>query len=321
MRSGNIDIFAGDADGLCAVHQLRMTYPVHARSICSVRRATDLLSRAAIQQGDNVTVFDLPTGEVADELQRLLRRGANVTYFDRHSFGSDLRELGLTPIAGSSPRTCSSALVDRYLGGQHRVWAVVGAYGVGLDELARRLAVSLRLSTSRTEPLQQLGRTLSYNAYGETVEDCIVSPAMLYGRLARYSDPFEFMRRESIFHELSAAREIDLELLQALRPETSARHAAVYVLADEPRSRRARGELAGMLAGLEPARAHAVLAPNRRGGYAVSVRASAVRMRWRADSFCRRFGGCGEARAAGIPDLPGPDLSQFIGAFLADCAA
>ena len=53
------DIFNGDADGLCALHQLRLAEPCDATLITGVKRDIALLARVAAQPGDELTVLDV----------------------------------------------------------------------------------------------------------------------------------------------------------------------------------------------------------------------------------------------------------------------
>lgn len=45
----NIDIFNGDADGICALIQLRLAYPAEAQLVTGVKRDIVLLSRVSVQ--------------------------------------------------------------------------------------------------------------------------------------------------------------------------------------------------------------------------------------------------------------------------------
>ena len=76
------------------------------------------------------------------------------------------------------------------------------------------------------------------------------------------------------------------------------------------------GCLANELTNAQPQRANAVLKPHGAGtgAYAVSVRAP-LALPSGADALCRRFGGGGRARAAGIDGLPAADLERFLAAF------
>ena len=75
------------------------------------------------------------------------------------------------------------------------------------------------------------------------------------------------------------------------------------------------GTLANHLAGVDPRRAYAVIAPKTGGGYTVSVRVPAARS-LSAEAFCRRFpSGGGRREAAGIDALPDGRLGELIESF------
>ncbi|MGH8700525.1 MAG: hypothetical protein ACREVR_05020 [Burkholderiales bacterium] len=95
----------------------------------------------------------------------------------------------------------------------------------------------------------------------------------------------------------------------------------IFVLPDAQWSRRVRGALANHLAVLGADRAQAVLAPDARGGYAVSIRAPRA---WPtgAVAFARKFAaGGGRETAAGIDHLPAAALDKFIERFEAAFSA
>ena len=54
------DVFNGDADGICALHQLRLAQPRDAVLVTGVKRDTALLQRIAAAPGDHITVLDIP---------------------------------------------------------------------------------------------------------------------------------------------------------------------------------------------------------------------------------------------------------------------
>ena len=94
---------------------------------------------------------------------------------------------------------CSGILVDRYLGGAQRPWAIASAFGDNLHEAAQDLAVSRGLTARQTNELRELGECLAYNAYGDCDEDVVIAPAAMYRTLVPYVDPFAFMRDEPVF--------------------------------------------------------------------------------------------------------------------------
>ena len=53
-----IDIFNGDADGICALHQLRLANPQDSVLITGIKRDIALVAKVAPQQGDQLTILD-----------------------------------------------------------------------------------------------------------------------------------------------------------------------------------------------------------------------------------------------------------------------
>ncbi len=308
----NIDVFNGDADGLCSLRQLRLAEPVGPQLVTGPKRDISLLERVEAGAGDSVTVLDVSLERNRAALLRLLERGARVRYFDHHFAGEVPAHAGLEAVLDTSKEICTSVLVDRYLKGRFRVWAVVGAFGDNLDAVALDLGASLALGAAELEKLRELGRSLNYNAYGESESDLLIRPAQLYARLAKYEDPLQFVAKEKIFARLRAAMHADLKAAMEVPPRQSGERARAYLLPDRPSSRRVLGVFANHLAGIDPRRAHAVLAPRTKGGYIVSVRVPAG-SRTSAEAFCRRFPtGGGRGGAAGIDDLPEARMEEFL---------
>ena len=311
-----IDVFNGDADGMCALRQLRLAEPADSQLVTGPKRDIALLERVRAGRGDAVTVLDVSLERNRAALLALLERGARVRYFDHHYAGEVPAHPNLEAVLDASAGLCTSVLVDRCLKGRFRIWAVVGAFGDSLDEAAIGLGTSLALGASALEQLRELGRSLNYNAYGESEADLLIAPAELYARLARYSDPLAFVAGERIFADLQAARHADLEAAIETQPSWRGEGAAAYVLSDRPSSRRVLGTFANHLARIDSARACAVLAPAE-GGYAVSVRVPAARSP-SADAFCRGFpSGGGRREAAGIEQLPEARVAEFMERFRA----
>ncbi len=305
------DVFNGDADGLCALHQLRLEMPLESVLVSGVKRDIALLQRVAAQRGDAVTALDISAATNHDALVTLLDRGVVVQYFDHHHAGDLPRHPGLTAIIDPSPGVCTAMLVDRYLGGKHRIWAIVAAFGDNLPDAASELARSFALSGERLAQLRELGEDLAYNAYGENMSDLMIPPAALYQLMHRYADPFQFLRSEPIIARMNKARRDDLAMASEVDPRLAFDHATIYVLPDAAWSRRVCGVFSNHLANRFPDLAHAVLAPNAQGGYTVSVRAP-LTLRTGADAFCRQFKtGGGRAEAAGINHLPRDALPEF----------
>ncbi len=311
----DVDVFNGDADGLCALHQLRLVEPRHAMLVTGIKRDIALLRRVSPGQDMRVTVLDVSLDRNRTALLALLESGSLVEYFDHHFAGEIPLHPGLRCHIDTGAHVCTSMLVDRHLGGAHTVWAVVGAFGDNLAAVARQLASPLALAPAQLDVLQDLGEALNYNAYVDDEADLVVHPVRLYGILHRHADPFGVMQQEPLLRQLRDTRRHDLALAQALPPHAVCRGGRVFVLPDAAWSRRVRGAWGNQLAQDAPDLAHAVLAPAAGGAYVVTVRAPLRRMQG-ADGLCRQFpGGGGRAGAAGINLLPPDRVADFVCAF------
>jgi len=305
------DVFNGDADGICALHQLRLAEPAQSELVTGVKRDIGLLARVPAGAGDRITVLDVSLDRNRAALLDLLARGAQVRYFDHHYAGEIPQHPLLEAHIDTARGVCTSILVDRQLGGRYRAWAVTAAFGDNLDTAARELAAGLGLPPGALERLRELGQGLNYNAYGETEADLVMPPAELYRALARYPDPLQFIDREPVCARLDAARREDLAAARAVPASWSAGAAAMHVLPDAPWARRVGGSFANQLATEAPGRAIAVLVPGSAGGYVVSVRSPAAAAQG-ADELCRGFpGGGGRRDAGGIDRLPESELEDF----------
>lgn len=280
--------------------------------ITGAKRDIALLERVEAQPGDAVTVLDISLARNVSALQRLLACGASCRYFDHHFAGEVPAHPNLKTFIDTAPDICTSLIADRYLGGRHRIWAVVAAFGDNLAAAARGAAAPLGVNELQIAQLQALGESINYNAYGESVDDLNYHPADLYQTLSHYADPFEFIVGEPVFEILRTARADDLYLADELKPELETPCCALYVLPDAAWSRRVSGVFANRLAQQHPQRAHAVLTA-RPGGFVVSVRAPIAAPRG-ADELCRQFAGGGRQGAAGIDWLPGSELDRFVAA-------
>ncbi len=315
----DIDVFNGDADGICALTQLRLAEPRAARLVTGIKRDIDLLKRVEASSGDRVTVLDVSFDSNRAGVERLLAGGADIFYVDHHYAGQIPQHVRLTTIINEAPEVCTSILVNGWLKNRYREWAVVGAFGDNLSQSATALARPLELDPIRLGQLEALGTYLNYNGYGESVEDLHFAPDDLFGIVSQYSSPFDFFAAgREYFERLASGYADDMARAAALRPETtSSSAAAVFMLPDEAWARRVSGVFSNDLANRHPDRAHAVLIAKPTGHYLISVRAPLQRRKG-ADTLCRQFPtGGGRAAAAGINALPADQLGQFINAFLA----
>jgi hypothetical protein len=306
------DVFNGDADGLCALHQLRLAAPQACNLVTGPKRDIRLLERVDARAGDSVTVLDISLDVNRAALDGLLARGVDVTWFDHHYAGEVPAHAGLSATIDTAPDVCTAMLVDRHLGGRYRAWAVVAAYGDNLHASAERLGRSLALSNADAGALRSLGEALAYAGCGEREDDLLIRPADLYAILHRYRDPLRFVAAEPVVRTLREGARADLAAARALAPAFVRGRAEVYELPDAVWSRRVASLFANELANGEPARAHVVLTPGERDEWWVSVRAPLAAPHG-ADHLCRRFPqGGGRAAAAGINGLPASLLPAFL---------
>jgi hypothetical protein len=311
--------FNGDADGLCALQQLRLAETQRGTLVTGVKRDITLLRRIQGQAGDAVTVLDVSLHQNRDDLLRLLESGVSVRYFDHHHAGALPRHPLLEAHIDEAADVCTSILVDRHIGGRYRAWAVVAAFGDNLAEPARAMALEAGLSAQATATLEKLGICLNYNAYGESIEDLHCHPAELAELMMLFRDPATFVQETEIYAKLHAGYEEDMA-----RARRVANHrgcgSGIVVLPNEPWARRAIGVLINELAQSRPGTALAILSPKASGGFTVSVRVpadSAVS----AAEFCGGFEtGGGRKSAGGINYLPEADLDRFAACFQARLA-
>ena len=313
-----IDIFNGDADGICALMQLRLAVPKDSRLVTGVKRDIALVEKADIQAGDDVTILDISMEKNATALRAALDHGARCFYVDHHFAGDIHDSPNLTALIDMAPDICTSLLVNNHLQGAHAEWAVVGAFGDNLQASAQALSRSLSIEQTQQALLEKLGRYINYNGYGASVEDLHFAPAALYRLLASYHTPLGFIEEDrQTFDHLEHGYLDDMALAQALSPEFTAPGSAVYMLPDEGWARRVSGVYSNALANAHPDRAHAVLTRLPGENFLVSVRAP-LNNKGGADEVCRQFpSGGGRKAAAGINKLPAAAVQQFFDVFSA----
>jgi hypothetical protein len=266
------DIYNGDADGICALLQLRLAQPRNSILVTGVKRDIRLLQRVEAARGDRLTVLDISLDSNRAALDRVLNAGALVEWFDHHHAGAIPANSALAAHIDTDPALCTSLIVDRHLHGRFRPWAIVAAFGDNLEAAAVALAQAAGLSQSDTESLRDLGVCINYNAYGETTSDLRYPPDALYLRLREYAHPLEFVRSAPEFDELRNAYAGDIARAEAVPLQILTAACAIAVLPNESWSRRVVGAFANSIAQRFPDRAHAILVQGE-GGYLVSLRA------------------------------------------------
>jgi hypothetical protein len=311
----NYDIFNGDADGICALLQLRLAEPREAQLVTGVKRDINLLKQVDAEAGDRITVLDISMDKNRNDLHRVLNAGAEVFYVDHHFAGEVPSSAALKSMVNEAPDVCTSLLINHYLRGAHLAWGIVGTFGDNLKKSAQGMAKNADFSAEQLQLLENLGIYINYNGYGSDLADLHFDPAELYRLAAQYANPLDFIEDGAEhFQRLETGYHQDLSLAQATQALIADSAVAVFELPDAPWARRVSGVYSNDLTNQHPDRAHAVLTAKANGNYLVSVRAP-LNNKQGAAALCRQFPtGGGREAAAGINDLPADMLAQFIDA-------
>lgn len=307
----DIDVFNGDADGICALHQLRLAEPADSKLITGVKRDIALLKQVESSEGDSVTVLDISLDKNRDALLSVLKSGAKVFYADHHFAGDIPEHENLTTHIQTDAENCTGLIVNQLLQGAYLPWAVTAAFGDNLLSTATAAASPLGLDAQQLSQLQTLGTLLNYNGYGSSLADLYFAPDELYRRVRPHLDPFTFINEDEAFVTLREGYADDHQRASSIQPDCSDNTMAIYIFPNDTFARRISGVYANELAQQNPDRAHALLSELDDGSYLVSVRAPISR-RTGADELCRQFEtGGGRKAAAGINRLPANDLKRF----------
>lgn len=310
------DVFNGDADGICALQQLRLAAPQQSELVTGIKREINLLDRVQAQPGDVVTVLDVSLDKNRQSLDRLLNNGVIIHYTDHHYAGEIPEHPHLTANINTEATVCTALLVNGQLKGRYLAWAVTAAFGDNLHESALMAAKPLGMAEAEIEKLKRLGIVLNYNGYGASTDDLFYHPADLYRALSPYENPLDFISDNQAYKMLMQGYQDDMAKAEAVTPADARDNGAVFILPNHKWSRRVSGVYSNDLAQNHPDRAHAVLTQKDDGSYLVSVRAP-LKTKTGADELCRQFEtGGGRQAAAGINNLPASDLDRFINDFL-----
>lgn len=311
-----IDVFNGDADGICALAQLRNACPADSQLVTGVKRDIQLLNKVVVTEGDQLTVLDISLDKNRQGLEAALAKGVEVFYVDHHYAGEIPENSQLTTLINTAADVCTSLLVNKHLGGQFVEWAIVGAFGDNLKKSANVLAKPLSLSEQQLTQLDNLGVYINYNGYGSDISDLYFPPAELFQCVLPFANPFDFISgAKDSFEKLESGYHADMKSAASQPFEFVSDQVAVVILPNEAWARRVSGVYGNDLANRHPSRAHAVVTVKSNGNLLVSIRAP-LENKTGADEFCRRFPtGGGRAAAAGINDLPKEQLADFINQF------
>jgi single-stranded DNA-specific DHH superfamily exonuclease len=310
------DVFNGDADGICALIQLRLAEPAKATLITGVKRDIALVHQVPTMAPVKATILDISLDKNREDVDALLAAGSAVFYVDHHFPGESLPDApGFTALIDTQPTTCTSLLVDKHLDGRFHNWAIAAAFGDNLNAVAEDLAKAAGLSLEQTASLKTLGVCINYNGYGATVDDLHFHPADLYREFVKFEDPLELIASEPpSWQKLRDGYETDMARGLAAPVMAGNASSIVVKLPDEPWARRVSGVLGNELANRNPGKACAIVTETTDGSYLVSIRAP-LNNRTGADELARQFPtGGGRKAAAGINSLPKSQLDEFLNA-------
>lgn len=310
------DVFNGDADGIFALHQLRLVSPnPDARLITGVKRDINLLSQIASEHSCSVTVLDVSLDTNRDALLEMLENGNRILYVDHHFAGDIPDSPLLTAHIKPSAETCTSLIVNDLLAGKYSKWAICGAFGDNLHGTAYNLAADNGLDEEQTTILRNIGELFNYNGYGAKIEDLHFPPAHLYREIMDFEDPFQFHENTELVIQLQDGYKSDMDKAMNQENISGKGHNRIYRFPSAPWARRTVGVFSNLKARENKNAAHVVIVENEDATLQISVRAPLLEKK-NADILCRKFPtGGGRAAAAGINNLPPEMLDDFLQEF------
>ncbi len=325
------DVFNGDADGIIALLQLRLSkkieQPKKVILITGVKRDISLLEQVNINKAKSVTVLDISLEKNITALVQLLAKSVDVFYVDHHRIGDIPQSGKLKVLLDTDANTCTSLLVNKYLDGEFVFWAIVAAYGDNMNASAQRMAIKLGLTQSQQDQLCELGVYINYNGYGANIDDLHYHPADLYQKLCAYSNPFDLINeKNSVFNKLKICYQQDMAKVKNANVLFDDLNLSIILLDDAAWARRVSGVFGNKLANKCPNKAHIILTQNVDTSglgktYTVSLRAP-LNNKQGAGDICSKYPtGGGRASAAGINVLPEEmlgDLSRSVSEYYKD---
>lgn len=307
------DLFNGDADGLCSLHQYRLHFPRDTHVISGLKRDVQLLRHVTEHHDSYITVFDVSHKSNIEYIEPTMSRNNKITWFDHHEAGMYSASVFFRMNLDTSPTTCTSLIVDDYIGGTHRAWALVGMYGDNLDsEIDQH---NPGFSKTQLEILKTLGRTLNYNGYGVEESDLTMPPDMVYHDMKQYESPFDYYEQSTSFSIIHDQMLVDQQQLSQSEIVHESNTGKVILLPDSKSSARYSGVYSNQLVNDNPDQAFVVLTTLDQDTYRVSIRAPKTTP-YGASKLASQFDtGGGREKAAGINQLNKHQLPDLIEKF------
>ena len=314
----NIDVFNGDADGICSLQQLRLASPATSTLISGVKRDIKLLEQvnklANLDQA-KITVLDISMTSNKAALADILQTKAQVFYADHHKTDGIPANKNLIAHIDPNPTTCTALIINNLLKGKYSGWAIAAAFGDNLHGPAIELGKKENFSVEEIDKLRELGELLNYNGYGKNRTDLHFQPEELYQGLSSYQNPMNFQQDSEVLLVLKQGFVDDMTKARKSRVEVEKKSGRIFIMPDQSWARRSAGVFANELARARPDQAHALLTTSGSDNFVVSVRAP-INKRTGAVELCSTFAtGGGRSAAAGINALPKNNLPNFTEAF------
>jgi len=307
----NYDVFNGDADGIFAWHQLRLTHPRNATIVTGVKRDVNLVARVNAGEGDLVTVMDVSHAKNRKDVQRILDSGAIVEYFDHHDPKELILHANITYHINTEPNISTGLIVNSHVNGKNKLWSIATAFGDNHIDLAMNMAQSENLSDEQILILKNIGLVVNYNSYGQTVDDLFFLPEKIAEVVkACGTDIFLFTEQGDIFSTLLDNYNADMSLAMCQEPYSISNNGVIYTLPNEAWTHRVMGSFSNHLVSTNNDLACAIAVLNSDGTYRISVRSS-INNPHGAGNLCSKFDGGGREKAGGINNLPDSELANF----------
>ena len=262
-------------------------------------------------KGDMVTVMDVSHAKNRKDVQRLLDSGAIIEYFDHHDPSELIAHPIITYHINTEPNISTGLIVNSYVKGKNCLWSIATAFGDNHIELAINMAKSEGLDDEQINLLKQIGLVVNYNSYGQTADDLFYSPEEIAEAVkACGSDVFRFTEQSDIFSTLLENFSNDMASAGCQEPYSINENGVIYTLPNEVWTHRIMGSFSNHLVSTNKDLACAISVLNSDGTYRISVRSS-INNPHGAGDLCKKFGGGGREKAAGINNLPESELEEF----------
>ena len=307
------DFFNGDADGIISLHQYRMHYPKDSQLFTGVKRDVKLLRHCTDIKDSTFTVFDISLLSNTDYIKPILDGGNYVKWFDHHEPGETDLGDNFSIKVDADPNCCTNILVDEYLNGLYRPWTICGIYGDNLHEQADKFNPCFNKASMAK--LKEVGETLNYNGYGNEELDLTVHPKDVYLDLKDYESPFEYRKKSETYNKIYKQMKSDEAELSSSEILHESETGKVILLPNTRASIRYSGIYSNQQTTDSPDKAFAILTSVDGGNYRISIRSPKTNP-YGASKLALQFPtGGGREKAAGVNELPKPELNNFIEKF------